>query len=126
MLRLFSSPTLICEAVQHAFRAALEAQQHVAVVVELAAFDEGGEVGGEFADLQAGDVFGEVLGVRADVADAAGGAAALGVGAPARPASGRRLRCRVASQPCGYSTTTLRILPSLPAATISRASLTSG
>ena len=53
--------------------------------------------------------------------------------APLRLGSVRQPACfwpvnssRVASQPCGYSTTTLRILPSLPAATMSRASFTSG
>jgi hypothetical protein len=69
-------------AVQDALGTALEAEQHVAVVIELAAFDEGGQVGGQFADLQAGDVLGEVLCMGADVADAAGRTAALGVGAP--------------------------------------------
>ena len=53
--------------------------------------------------------------------------------APERFGSVRQAACfcpdsssRVASQPCGYSTTTLRILPSRPAATNSRASLISG
>ena len=67
---------------ENPFSAALEAQQDIAVVVELTAVDEGGDVGGEFGDVQAGDVFGEVFGVGADVTDAAGGAAFGRIRAP--------------------------------------------
>jgi hypothetical protein len=56
----------------------LVADEAVAVVVEPAAFHEGGEVGADFLDLEAGDVAGEVGGVGADVAHAAGGAARFG------------------------------------------------
>jgi hypothetical protein len=111
--------------VQHALRAALVAHEDVAVVVELAALHEGREVGAERIDVQAGDVAREVFGVRADVAHAAGGAAALRVGAPAAcfwPVASSR----VESQPCGYSTTTLRIGPSAPLRTSSRACFTIG
>ena len=68
--------------VQHAFGAAFEAEQHVAVVIQLAALDKSRDVGGEFLNLETGDVFGEVLGMRADITHAAGRAAAFGIGAP--------------------------------------------
>ena len=80
--------------VQDAFGAVVETEQHVAVVVELAAFDEGGDVGGEFVDLQAGDVFGEILGVGADVADAARGAALVWGRCARRPVFGRGFEAR--------------------------------
>ena len=70
--------------VEHAFRAAFETQQHVGVVIQLAAFDEAGEVRGEFGNFEAGDVLREVFRVRADVAHAAARAAALRVRAPGR------------------------------------------
>ena len=62
--------------------AALEAKEHIGVVVEEASLDKGRDVGREFLDAQTGDVFGEIFGMGADVADAAGGAGALGIGAP--------------------------------------------
>src|SRR5438046_9398868 len=68
--------------VQHAFRTSFEAEQHVAVVIQLAALDKSRDVGGEFLNLETGDVFGEVLGMRADITHAAGRAAAFGIGAP--------------------------------------------
>lgn len=67
---------------EDAFGCAVVAQKDVAVVVEPAAGDEGGEVGAEAVDAQAGDVFGEVFCVCADVAHAAGSTGAGGVGAP--------------------------------------------
>ena len=82
MLRLFSSPTLICEQWSTPFAPPLKRSSTLPSSSSLRPFDEGGDVRGEFADLQAGDVFGEILRVRADVADAAGGAAPLRVGAP--------------------------------------------
>ena len=69
-------------SVQNAFRAAFETQQDIPVVIEFAAFNKRGDVGGQFFDLQTSDVFGEVFRVRADVADAAARAAAFRVGAP--------------------------------------------
>ena len=67
---------------QHPLGATLESQQHIAVVVELAALHEGGDVSSQFLDLQTCHVLSQILGVRADVANAAGGAAALGVSTP--------------------------------------------
>ena len=63
--------------------AAGETEQDVGVVVEFAALDKTGEVGGEFADLEAGDVFGEIFGVSPDVTDATAGAGSFWIGAPA-------------------------------------------
>src|SRR6266508_2881633 len=68
---------------QHPFLSAFEAQQDVAVIVELAAFDKSCDIGGQFLDLQAGDVLSEIFRVRADVAHGTGGAAAFGVSPPA-------------------------------------------
>ncbi len=68
--------------VQNSFGAVVETEEDVDVVIEDAAFDEGGDVGSEFFDFYAGDVFGKIFGVRADVADAAPCSALFGVGAP--------------------------------------------
>ncbi len=67
---------------ENAFGAAFVAHEHVAVVVEFAAFDEGGEIGAEGVDLESGDVAGEIFGMGADVAHTTGGAAAFRIGAP--------------------------------------------
>ena len=67
---------------EDAFGTAFEAEEHVAIVVQLAALHEGREVRREFLDLQTGDVLREIFRVRADVADAPGRAAAFRVGAP--------------------------------------------
>jgi hypothetical protein len=75
-------PDLDLRRHEDAAGAADEAQQQVAVVVEAAARDEGGEVGADGLDLEAGHGGDQVLGVRADVADGARGAAARRVGAP--------------------------------------------
>src|SRR5207302_7761691 len=55
-----------------------------AVVVQLPAGLERPEQARHLLGDEAGDEAAEVVGVRADVAEAAGGAGALGVGAPAR------------------------------------------
>jgi hypothetical protein len=69
-------------AVQDALRTALVAHQHVGVVFQPPALDEGRGVGKQLAHLEARDVAREVLGVRPDVAEGAR-AGLLGVGAPA-------------------------------------------
>ena len=69
-------------AMENAFRAVFQTDEDVRVVVELTAFDEGGEVSCEFLNFQAGDVFCEIFGMGADVADAACCAGAGGVGSP--------------------------------------------
>ena len=59
-----------------------------------------------------------LIGVRADVAEAAARARARRVGAPARPASGRRPRAASPASPGGTRPGPSRIAPSSPAATI--------
>ena len=59
-----------------------EAEKDVTVVIEEATIDEGGEVSGEFFNLQSSHVFGEVFGVCADVAHAASCAGPFWIGAP--------------------------------------------
>jgi hypothetical protein len=61
--------------VEDAFGSVFEAEEDIGVIVEEAAIDERSDVGGEFRDLEAGDVFREVFGVGTDVADAATGTA---------------------------------------------------
>ena len=56
-----------------AFGAVVETEEHIAIVIERAAFDKRCEIGGKLANLQAGDILGEVFGMSADVADAACG-----------------------------------------------------
>ena len=56
--------------VEDSFGAAFVADQHVAVVVESAARNVGGEFGGEFVDFESGDVSDEVFGMGTDVTDA--------------------------------------------------------
>ncbi len=67
---------------EHAARAALVAQHDVDVVVELAALDEGRQLGRDRLRLGSGDEAGEVVGVRADVADRAARTGARRIGAP--------------------------------------------
>jgi hypothetical protein len=62
--------------------AALEAQHHLRVVVEPAAGHEGGQLGGQRLELEAGHELREVEGMRADIADRAAGPGAGGVGPP--------------------------------------------
>src|SRR5688572_7806645 len=81
-------------AVEDAFRAAAEAQEDVAIVIEFASFDKGRNVRCEFADLQPGDVFREVFGMRPDVANATGGSALLRIGAPSGLLLSARLEAR--------------------------------
>lgn len=59
-------------AVQDTFRTIFQADEDVCVVVELTTFHKGGEIGGKFLNLQAGDVLGEVFRVGANIADATG------------------------------------------------------
>ena len=111
-----SSPAAICEQASDAGSAVVHAQKRVAIVVELAARHHGAQRGIDRRHLQAGDVFEQMKGVRADVADGS----RRGRCAPDRTrhaacfwpvvSSGRL------SQPCRYSTATLRISPSSPAA----------
>ena len=68
--------------VQHAFGSVVEAQQDIAIVLQLAAFDKNRQVSGQFLDVQARNVFRKVDGVRADIAHATGRAADGRIGAP--------------------------------------------
>ena len=58
--------------VENALRAIVKAEEDIAVVIQRTAFDEGGQVGGEFFDVEAGDELREVFGMGADVAEATG------------------------------------------------------
>ena len=98
---------------QHAFGAALEPQHDVDVVVELAARDERVEIGRDRLGLEPGHKARKVIGVRADIADAPACARIWSDRCARRPACCHR-RSASASQSCGYSTCTTRILPSTP------------
>ena len=71
-------------APEHALGAAFEAQQHMAVVVKPAAFDEGIEIGGKAFERQPGDEAGEIIGMRADITGRTTGTGLGRVGAPDR------------------------------------------
>ena len=68
--------------VEDALRAVVEAEEDIAVVIQRAALNEGGEVGGEFLDVETGDELREVFGMGADVAEATGCAGFGRIGAP--------------------------------------------
>ena len=53
--------------VKDALSAAFKTEEHVPVIVELAALNECRQIGGEFFDLQARHIFGEIFGVCADI-----------------------------------------------------------
>ena len=96
----------------------------VAVVVDPAAGDEGGQIGAEGLRLQPRDEAREIVGMRADVADRAA-ARLRRVGAPRgllRPAASSR----VVSQSCGWLPPGPPDRARLPARTRPRASRTSG
>ena len=102
-----------------------QAQQGSAVVVDPPAWNHGPQRSVELCHLKAGDVFEQMKCMRADVADAPPGPFCAG--------SDRHAACfwpvvsiGLLSQPCKYSTATLRILPSRRSAQIARASRTSG
>src|SRR5579863_6945714 len=67
---------------QHSASTAGEAKEHVDVVVETAAGNENGNVGGDLFATKPADKAGEIVSMRADVAKAAGRSALRWVGAP--------------------------------------------
>jgi len=69
---------------EHTLRPALEAQHDMGVVIELAAFDEAGQIGAELAQLQTGNEARKIVGMGADIADTTAGTGALRIGAPIR------------------------------------------
>src|SRR5690606_3009581 len=69
-------------SVQDSLGTTFESEQHIDVVVQLATFHKRSDVGGEFLDLQAGDVFGQIFGMGADIADTPPCSAPFRVGAP--------------------------------------------
>ena len=77
-------PTATWLAEQRAARAIGEAQQHMRVVVEPPAGNEGREIGGDRVELEPGDEQREIMRVHADVGQARRGAGARGIGAPFR------------------------------------------
>ncbi len=66
---------------EHALGAALVAQQDVDVVIDLAAFDEGVDIGEHGIQLEAGDEGREIVGMGPDIADGAA-ARLFRIGAP--------------------------------------------
>src|SRR5437762_8550476 len=110
---------------QHAAHAALVAEQNVSIVIEHTALDETAEVRRQLAGVQSRDEVDEMIGV--------GPMSPRQPPAPARRGSTRQPACLcpvssslVDSQCCTYSACTTRIVPSSPAATISRACRTRG
>ncbi len=67
---------------QDARGARSRAEEDGSVIVEGAAGNDGAEVGADFGDGFAGNVFGQLEGVRADIAHGADAARTGGVGAP--------------------------------------------
>src|SRR3546814_1329448 len=67
---------------QHAGHLAVEVQQDVAIVVQLAPRNDAGQIGDQFLDTQSADIFGELEGVDADIADRPATARARGIGSP--------------------------------------------
>jgi len=101
------------------------ANQEIGVVLELAARNEAGEIGAQRFDFQPRDIAAQIFSMGADIAQTATGSSLFGVAAPGRLLLAFRLDF-VEQPSLGILATTLRMRPSLPVRTNSRASLTMG
>jgi hypothetical protein len=111
---------------EHSAGAAVEPYQQIGVVLEDTPLDKGRDIGAEFLDLEAGDIFGEVFRVGSDVAQTVRRAGFRRIDAP------ERLLVTLALDFAGKPTLRIlddaifRIFPSAPPRAISRASFTMG